>query len=355
MKITGIDAWPIELELREPYTIAYDTVERVTNVFLRLTTDRALVGYGCAAPDLEITGESVEGVERSLLEAAEPILLGSDPLRTARRLEELREPLRGQPAALAAVDMALHDLVGRSARLPLWRLLGGFRDRILTSVTIGILPEKETVERALDRVARGFRCLKIKGGQQVDLDIARVLKVREAVGDGIALRFDANQGYAFEESVRFVKGTKRAQLEFLEQPTARSELGLLGRVTAATDIPVMADESLLTAQDAFLLTRGHSVDMLNVKLMKVGGIAEAQRITEIAHAARIGVMVGCMDEAAIAIAAGLAFALARPGVTHADLDGHLDLVGDPSTGAVLLKEGYLFPTDGPGLGFDLES
>jgi L-alanine-DL-glutamate epimerase-like enolase superfamily enzyme len=355
MRITGVDTWPIELALTEPYTLAYDTVERVTNVFLRITTDRSLVGYGCAAPDLEITGENADGVQQTLQEAAEPILLGSDPFRIAQRLEELREPLRGQPAALAAVDMALHDLMGKFAGLPLWQLLGGFRHRILTSVTIGILPEPETVQRARDRVARGFRCLKIKGGQQVDLDIARVLKVREAVGDAIALRFDANQGYTYEESVRFVKGTMRAQLEFLEQPTARSEPGLLGRVTAATDIPVMADESLLTAQDAFHLTRDHLVDMLNVKLMKVGGIAEAQRITEIAHAARIRVMVGCMDEAAIAIAAGLAFALARPGVTHADLDGHLDLIGDPSTGAVLLNEGCLSPTDRPGLGSDLDS
>jgi L-alanine-DL-glutamate epimerase-like enolase superfamily enzyme len=355
MRITRVEAWPIELALTEPYLIAYETVERVTNVFLRLTTDRSLVGYGCAAPDREITGESADGVQQTLREVAEPILLGSDPLRIAQRLEELREPLRGHPAALAAVDMALYDLVGKLAGLPLWQLLGGFRDRILTSVTIGILPEPETVDRARDRVAQGFRSLKIKGGQQVDLDIARVLKVREAVGEAIALRFDANQGYTLDESVRFVEGTRRAQLEFLEQPTERSELGLLGRVTAATDIPVMADESLLTLEDATRLAKDHLADMLNVKLMKVGGIAEAQRITTIGRSARMEVMVGCMDEVAIAIAAGLAFALARPGVNYADLDGHLDLIGDPSTGAVLLNEGYLYPTDRPGLGFDLDS
>ncbi len=352
MRIVGLEARPVELPLAEPYAIAYETVERVTNVLLRVETGGELVGHGCAAPDPAITGESAATVMEALTGVAAPLLEGEDPLRPVHLMERLRAPLAGQPAALAAVDMALHDLLGKQARLPLWKLLGGFRDRIATSVTIGILPVEETVEKARQRVAAGFGRLKLKGGRDVEEDVARVRRVREAVGAGVELRFDANQGYSFEQSLRFVEGTREAAIELLEQPTARGEPDLLGRVTAAVKLPVMADESLMTLRDAFRLAGEELADMVNVKLMKVGGLAEALRISAVARAAGMEVMVGCMDELALSIAAGLAFALARPGVEYADLDGHLDLVGDPTTAAVILREGVLYPAPGPGLGWE---
>jgi L-alanine-DL-glutamate epimerase-like enolase superfamily enzyme len=208
------------------------------------------------------------------------------------------------------------------------------------------------VAAAVDLVARGFRCLKLKGGRDVDDDVTRVMKVREAVGEAIELRFDANQGFTVEQSLRFVEETRAATLELLEQPTPKGEMDLLGRVTRQVQLPIMADESLLTLRDAFRLARRDLVDMVNVKLMKVGGIAEATQINAVARAGRLEVMVGCMDESALGIAAGLQFALVSPNVTYADLDGHLDLLGDPFAGAVRIEDGTLIASELAGLGVD---
>jgi len=352
MKITSIESGPVKFKLSEPYTIAYETVDTAENVFVRIETDSDFVGFGCAAPDAEVTGESAESVVAAIRDVVEPALRKSDPLRPAMLMERLRKPLDGQPSARAAIDMALYDILGKQARLPLWKLLGGFRDRIRTSVTIGILPTGETVEQARRWVEDGFSCLKIKGGLDVENDIERILEVRKAVGDKIGLRFDANQGYSVEESLEFVKGTIGARLELFEQPTAKGEPDLLGRVTAGVSIPVMADESLMNLRDAFRLARRNLVDMVNIKLMKVGGIAEALHINSVARSAGLEVMVGCMDESALGIAAGLHFALARPNVEYADLDGHFALINDPARHAVICRNGFLFPTGRPGIGFD---
>lgn len=351
MKITRVDTWAVTMKLSEPYTIAYETVDTTTNIFLSLETNQEIVGYGCAAPDELITGETAVTVLSAINEIAAPQLKGTDPLRLAKRLEPLKESLKSHPSVLAAIDMALHDIMGKKAHLPLWKMLGGYRDRIKTSVTIGIVPVEETVKQAREWVAKGFKCLKIKGGLDSHSDIEKVLKVREIVGRGVELRFDANQGYTVEESIKFVEDTKSASLELIEQPTPKGQPDLLGRVTSEVSIPVMADESLMSLRDAFRLARRDLVDMVNVKLMKVGGIAEALQINAVARAAGLEVMVGCMDEASLAIAAGLHFALARPNVAYADLDGHLALLDDPSSGAFILNKGMLFPTNNPGLGF----
>ncbi len=350
MKIKKIEVAQLRMKLRVPYTIAYETIESADNVFLKLVTDKGIVGYGCAAPDPEVTGEDCQSVLDTMSGLVEPVLSGADPLRISFIMEKLKSIAANHPSVRAMVDMALYDVMGKVAGLPVYRLLGGFRTRIPTSITIGILPVGDTLAQAEEMINQGFKCLKIKGGVNVDEDIERIIRVRERAGKGIQLRFDANQGYDLDDSLRFVTATKKAGVELLEQPTPKGNSDLLGAVTRKVNIPVMADESLLNLRDAFRLARRDLVDMVNIKLMKVGGIDEALLVNAVARAAGLEVMVGCMDEAAVSIAAGLHFALARPNVIYADLDGHLDLIGDPFSGSVILKNGTLYPNNLPGLG-----
>ena len=187
----------------------------------------------------------------------------------------------------------------------------------------------------------------------MDEDVERIIRVREVVGKEIKIRFDANQGYSVEDAIRFFKETEKARVELLEQPTRKDQMEMMGMVSKKVAIPVMADESLMNLRDVFRMAKRELTDMINIKLMKVGGISEALHINSVARAAGFEVMVGCMDESELGISAGLHFALARPNVIYADLDGHLDLLDDPARGSVILKEGVLYPKNIPGLGWEV--
>jgi L-alanine-DL-glutamate epimerase-like enolase superfamily enzyme len=354
MKILRTECRVHEMKLIEPYIIAYETVHTCSNLFLIAETDSGMRGFGCAAPDLEVTGETADSVMEIYNFHIEPALRGADPFRYARILEDLRSSLVRHPSALAMTDMLLYDLVAKSASVPLYKYLGGYRTSIPTSITISIIPLDDTLRKAKELRKNGFFIFKIKGGLNVEEDVEKIMRLRELLGDDIEIRFDANQGYTLEDAIQFVEQTRSAGVELIEQPTPREMVELLGKVVKSVHIPVMADESLMNVSDAMSLTRNDLTDLINIKLMKVGGINEAIRINSIARAAGVEAMVGCMDESALAIAAGLHFALARPNITYADLDGHLDLVGDPAAGAVILENGILRTTEKPGLGFELE-
>lgn len=350
MKIRNIEFFRLDMPLAVPYTIAYETVSKTTNIILKLITDDGTTGWGCAAPDQVVTGETAEDVIKNLENVIVEMLQGQSPFHLARTNHDIKRKLPGASSTLAMVDMALHDILARRAKLPLYQLMGGYRDSIPTSITIGICPLDETLQQARDFLGRGFFIIKLKGGLNLEEDIEKVMKMREALGNEFLLRFDANQGYTTDQSVRFIRKTKKAKIEIFEQPTSQKREDILGEVTNQVEVPVMADESIKTLKDTFRLASGGLIDMVNIKLMKMGGILEGQHINSVAKAAGMEVMVGCIDECALGIAAGLHFALSRPNIEFADLDGHLDLLEDPFTDLFRLEKGILYPTDKPGLG-----
>jgi L-Ala-D/L-Glu epimerase len=350
MKITDITCSALRMSLVEPYTVAFDTVDHCTNVFLRIVTSNGLTGWGCAAPDPIINGETEETVLESFQKFIEPALKGNDPTRYAYILEELRRSLEPHPAARAMIDMALFDLISQQAGMPLYRMLGGYRTRIATSITISILSVGETISKALYYQKKGFRAIKLKGGQSVEQDIEKILKIREATGPGMQLRFDACHAYSPSDADRFIESTRSAKIELFEQPAPTDRFENLNRGDKSLHLPVAATEKLMTLNDVVRLTSRNLTDIINIRLMKVGGISEAMHINTLARSAGLRTMIGCTHESGLSIAAALHFALSRPNIRYADLDGHYDLIDDPFWNLINLKNGMVYPSNRPGLG-----
>lgn len=348
MKISKVSYERLELTMGTPYTIAYETISQATNFILKIETNMGLVGYGCAAPEPTVTRETGDQVENNIKTVIIPFLLGRNPFMLSETLEGLKLLLKVKSSALAMVDMALLDIASKKMEVPLYQFLGGYRTSIPTSITIGILPVAETLKMALELVAQGF-ILKIKGGLSLEEDIEKMVRLRKNFPN-IQLRFDGNQGYSVEDAVAFFASTKDINIEIFEQPTKVGTGEKLGKVAEQIDIPIMADEGIKSLQDAFRLAENKFVDMVNIKLMKVGGILEGMHINSVAKSANIEVMVGCIDECRLGIAAGLHFALSRPNIKYADLDGHLDMENDPFKNLFKLEKGILYPSEHAGLG-----
>jgi L-alanine-DL-glutamate epimerase-like enolase superfamily enzyme len=354
MTITKIDIHPINFKLKNPYAIAYGSYDTAANVLVRIETSSGLAGWGNAAPDAHVTGENVEQTKEFLAMSIVPALIGRDARNVAGIEAFLRTLAPNALAARAAIDIALYDLLGQRAGLPLCQLLGGARQKILTSVTLGITAVEDSTRRALELVQAGFRALKIKTGKDWKEDVERVKAIRDTVGAVIALRVDANQGYSVQEALKFIHGVKDCQIELIEQPTPANALGDLKIVRDESAIAIMADESARLANDVLNLAFNKIVDMVNVKLMKSGGIAGAAKTVAVATAGGLPVMVGCNDESRVSIAAALHLACALPGVQYTDLDGAFDIVDDVATGGFALRDGFLIPSDKPGLGIEVQ-
>ncbi|MFH1155137.1 MAG: dipeptide epimerase [Pseudomonadota bacterium] len=350
MKIRGITVWKEDLELTRPYTIAYETVNSVENLFVALEADNGITGIGAGSPAEDVTGETMAAGEKALADNLEPIIGGGDVRHFRSMLRKLSRVLAKTPAAMAAADIALHDLVAKALGLPLADLLGRVHQSLPTSITIGIKPVQETLAEAGEYLARGFSILKIKTGLDVEQDIERILRLHEAFGSDILMRVDANQGYGVLEFQRFFEKTA-GLVEFVEQPLNAKDLKGMRTLPADVRRLCAADESLLQPESTLdLLQAPRPFGIFNIKLMKCGGIAPGLEIAAMAGHAGIDLMWGCMDESIVSIAGALHAALASGATRYLDLDGSLDLARDIVNGGFILENGWLRTVDEPGLG-----
>jgi len=353
MQITYVEVIPTKLSLRVPYRAAThpDEIEQIDVVFVRIETREGRVAWGCAAFDPALTGETLDQVLQACRACAERAK-DLNPLNTEFALAELAPLTENVPSVRCAFDIAFYDLLGLAAGLPLHRLLGGYRYRIQTSITLSLRTVKETVEMARNRARQGFRILKLKGGLDPWDDVERVQAVRRALPN-LALRLDAEQGYTVQEALDVARALQ-GELEILEQPTPADQLDAMRQVTQRSAVPILADESLTDPTSALRIAEHRAAHGMSVKLATCGGLHCGRQVDAIARAARMMTIVGCINEPALLIAAGLGMALSSPNVSYVDLDGHFDLVNDPSRPGFDFEDGWLVARDVPGLGCMVE-
>jgi L-Ala-D/L-Glu epimerase / N-acetyl-D-glutamate racemase len=328
----------IELRLRRSWTIARGTSAGRTNVLTRLAC-AGFEGLGEAAPSARY-GEDADSVLRAL-DSLVP-LLGDEPERLDEVLDRLEAAPPAGSAARAAIDIALHDWAGRREGRPLWRRFGADpRKAPLTSMSIGI----DAVEIMQDKVRESsdFQVFKIKLGLGNDREIVEgIRKVTDR-----PLYVDANEGWSdparAAEMVRWLAGMG---VVLVEQPLPAGDLDGARRLRDKVDLPIIADEAVLTAADIPRLAQAY--DGVNIKLQKAGGLRMARRMIDLARSFGMKVMLGCMIETSIGITAA---AHLSPLVDFADLDGNLLLADDPFRGA-LVRGGRLVLPDLPGLGLE---
>lgn len=363
MQITHVQVIPVELPLRLPYhTLNGRAVERTGAVLVRIETRQGLLAWGATAVDPAFTDRSLAEVTRACRMCADRAR-DLNPLNIEYALTELAAVARDEPSALCAFDIAFYDLLGLAADLPLYRLLGGYRARIQTSITIPRASVAETVELARDYARQGFRILKIKSSHQAQEDVRRMRAVHDALPD-LTLRLDAEGGYTVHEALDVAQALQdagalhasqaRLPLEMLEQPTPADDLDALHEVTLHSPIPILADESVQGPASALEIAGRRAAHGLTIKLVTCGGIQCGRQIDAIARAARLTTMVGCVHEPAVLIAAGLGLALSSPNVRYGDLDGCFDLLNDPTRPGFRLEDGWLIARDVPGLGCRIE-
>jgi muconate cycloisomerase len=348
-----------DIPVRRAHHMSFTTLTAVNFVFVRIETRDGLVGWGEAAclGGPTWSEESAESIAVTLERYVAPWLIGRDAAQLEALRLEMARRVQGNPFARAAVEMALWDLNGRALGVPVHRLLGGrVRDRVPLSWSLAVGDADAELAEARDLVARGHRIFKIKtAAHPVAADVARVRAIREAVGPAVKLRVDANQGWDRPSALRAIRAMEPFDLDFVEQPVSRWDLDGLAEIARSVSVPVMADESCGSPQDALAIARRGGVSILGLKLTKSAGLAPTMAIARIAEAAGLGCYVGCMIETSLGTAAYLQAALAALPVTWGcELFGPLLLTGDVVREPVRYADGCILALDGPGLGVEVD-
>ena len=352
MKITEVRLGTISVPLRVPFKTALRSVSSVEDVIVEIHTDTGAVGYGEAPPTGVITGDTTGAIIGAIKDHIAKTIIGRDVDDFEDVIQSVQKCILKNTSAKAAVDMALWDLYGQLYKIPVYKMLGGARKHIITDITISVNSPEEMARDAVDAINRGYDCLKVKVGADPTLDVARLSAVREAVGNNVCIRIDANQAWQPKEAVRILNQMqeKGLAIEFVEQPVKAHDLEGLKYVTDRSYVPVLADESVFSPEDALKIMQMRAADLVNIKLMKCGGLYNALKIGSAAEGYGVECMIGCMLEAKISVNAAVELAGDKKIITKIDLAGPVLCSEDPIIGGAVFEEQKITVSDAPGLG-----
>ena len=352
MKITAVRLGQIAVPLRVPFKTALRTVDSVRDVVVEIDTDTGEKGFGEAPPTGVITGDTTGAIIGAIQDHIAGKLIGRDVDEFEDVIQEVQKAVVHNTSAKAAVDMALYDLYGQLYHIPVYKLLGGARRTIVTDITISVNPPEQMAEDAVDAVKRGYDTIKVKVGVNPSLDVERLLAIRRATGPDVRIRIDANQAWTPKQAVRILDQMEERGigLELVEQPVKAADFDGLKYVTDRSPVPVLADEAVFSPEDALRIMQYHAADMVNIKLMKCGGLYNAQKIISAAEVYGCECMLGCMLEAKISVNAAVELACAKKVITKIDLDGPVLCTEDPILGGAVFREKEITVSDEPGSG-----
>ncbi|MDD3240812.1 MAG: dipeptide epimerase [Lachnospira sp.] len=352
MKITEVRLGKISVPLRVPFKTALRSVDSVEDVIVEIHTDTGNVGYGEAPPTGVITGDTTGAILGAMRDHIIKTIVGRNVDDFEDLMIALNKCILKNTSAKAATDMALWDLYGQLHNIPVYQLLGGSRKQIITDITISVNSPLQMAEDAANAISRGYDCLKVKVGVDPTLDVARLAAIRETVGSDCCIRIDANQAWTPKEAVRMLNQMqdKGLDIEFVEQPVPAHDFEGLKYVTDHACVPVLADESVFSPEDAVKIMQMRAADLVNIKLMKCGGIYNALKIASAAEVYGVECMIGCMLEAKVSVNAAVHLACAKQIITKIDLDGPVLCSEDPVVGGAVFDEKVITVSDEPGLG-----
>ena len=270
MKIESIQLKHISIPLKKTFKTALRTVDSAEDTVVLIHTDDGYTGFGEAPPTKAITGETNESIRAAIRDYIAPAVTGADVTNLEAVQEKLQNCIEGNFSAKAAVDMAVYDLLTKSMGVPLYKYLGGYRNKVETDITISINEPEEMEADAVSACRKGFSALKLKVGIDAEKDVERVRRIRNAVGDRMKIRLDANQGWEVDEAIRTIRKIEDMGLdiELVEQPVKARDFEGMKKVKDNDNTVIMADESLFSPQDALKLLQMQAADLLNIKLMK---------------------------------------------------------------------------------------
>ena len=353
MKITDIRLGMLKVPLKTPFKTALRTVHEIEDVVVIVETDTGHIGYGEAPATAVITGDIHGSIIEAIRTVIKPKLLGLDISDLNHVTRVIQGCIMKNYSAKAAVEIAVYDLFAQLYGAPLYKMLGGGVPKLTTDLTISVDYIDKMVADSLEAVDRGFETLKVKVGKDIGVDIERVKAIYAAVEGRALIRLDANQGWTAKEAVYALHKLEDAgvRLELVEQPVKALDIDGLKYVTDRVHTPVMADETTFSPREVIELIKMRAADIINIKLMKTGGISNAIKIADICSFYDIQCMIGCMLETSISVSAAVHLAVAKSDViTKVDLDGPSLCAFDPVEGNVLFEGADISIQDTPGLG-----
>ncbi len=342
----------LQIPLIRPFITAVRHTDNVEDIVVMLKTDCGKIGYGSAASTPAITGDTTESIIFAIQNIIAPKLIGKDISEFNNLLYLSENALQKNTSAKAAIDIALHDLFAQQCGLPVYKMLGGNNNTITSCITISVKKTEDMVADAMAMVDSGFNFIKIKLGLNPTDDIERVKAIRQALGYNINLLVDANQGWNPKDALAVIRALEPFQIELIEQPVKANDLINLKHIRDSVDNFIMSDEACFSTIDALNIVKMNAADGINIKLMKAGGIANANAIYNIAKAAGLGVMVGSMLESPIGVAAIASFAVAKIGIMYADLDPIALIKENYVMGGAKLVGNTITLSDKPGFGIE---